>query len=179
MFYSNSIYINQLINYNLYGLSWNFKNLIIKRFELTTFNYTFSKNIFFLQYLKYSYRNLVKTINILFSQINNVNSNLLELKKTNILHKYLIKSYQGYCHFIGKPVRGQRTWSNSWNAFKSNNILRSIINKIKHSNLNKNKNIPLKKDYKKIKKKYSEHFKKNNFFKKSLVKNKRTSTSWF
>ena len=35
------------------------------------------------------------------------------LKKLHIIRKYLIKSYSGYCHALGKPVRGQRTWSNS------------------------------------------------------------------
>lgn len=48
-------------------------------------------------------------MNIIFSQINNVNSTVYEQKKLNILRKYLTRTYQGYCHSIGKPVRGQRT----------------------------------------------------------------------
>jgi ribosomal protein S13 len=90
-----------------------FKNLFIKRFELTTFSKTMFKHVFLLNYLNYSFRKSIKSINIIFSQVNNVNSFIGELKKLNIIRKYLIKSYQGYCHLVGKPVRGQRTWSNS------------------------------------------------------------------
>lgn len=64
-------------------------------------------------YSLYSKKFFIKCLNIILSQISNVNSNLSDLKRLNILKKYLIKSYQGYCHAIGKPVRGQRTWSNS------------------------------------------------------------------
>lgn len=71
-------------------------------------------NLFYLiNYSTRFHKKLTKTLNIIFSQINNVNTNLFELKKLNIIKKYLIRSYQGYCHAIGKPVRGQRTWSNA------------------------------------------------------------------
>ena len=52
-------------------------------------------------------------LNIIFSQINSVNNNILALKKLKIARMYLVKSYKGRCHAIGKPVNGQRTWSNA------------------------------------------------------------------
>jgi ribosomal protein S13 len=143
-----------MVTNKLHGLGSKFESLLLKRFELTTFYFSFSKNTHILTYFNNSYKSLVKTLNILFSQINNVNSTTLELRRLNILRKYLIKSYQGYCHSVGKPVRGQRTWSNGWNSFKCNNTLRSFINKVKHLQ-SSNKNDQTKVDYRKIKKKYT------------------------
>jgi len=51
-------------------------------------------------------------------------SNLLGL---HILRKYLIKSHAGRCHALGKPVRGQRTWSNASNAKLTNGFLRKCL----------------------------------------------------
>jgi hypothetical protein len=101
----------------------------------------------------YSSKTVIKSINILFSQINNVNSTISNLQKLYVLRKYLIKSYQGYCHFLGKPVRGQRTWSNAWNSFKCNNLLRSFITKVRNINTTHFNN-PTK-NFKKIQKKYT------------------------
>merc|ERR1712100_465936 len=114
----------------------------------------FSSKIHYLNtYMSLFFKNLTKTLNIIFSQINNVNANVGDLQKINILRKYLIKSYQGYCHSIGKPVRGQRTWSNAWNSFKCNNILRSFINKVKKIKSFQDKNTLNKVNFQKIKKK--------------------------
>jgi ribosomal protein S13 len=52
---------------------------------------------------------VIKPLNVIFSQVNSVNNSVEELKKFNILRLYLIKSYRGKCHALGKPVRGQRT----------------------------------------------------------------------
>jgi len=131
-----------------------FKLLLTKRLELTTFSMFTYKILFINNYVTLFYKNLIKTINIIFSQINSVNSITYNLKKLNILRKYLNRTYQGYCHVLGKPVRGQRTWSNSWNSFKCNNILRNFLNKIKTlKSLSKN-NLPTKYDYIRVKKKY-------------------------
>lgn len=35
-------------------------------------------------------------------------------------------SYRGWRHYKGLPVRGQRTWSNAWSVYRSNNILRNF-----------------------------------------------------
>jgi len=107
-----------------------------------------------LTYSSISNKKLVKTLNIIFSQINNVNSTIIELHKLHIVRKYLIKSYQGYCHALGKPVRGQRTWSNAWNSFKCNNVLRNFISKVKHLKSFLDKNTKTKIDYRSVKKRY-------------------------
>ena len=74
---------------------------------------------------------VIEPLNIIFSQVNSVNNSIEDIKKLNILRLYLIKSYRGRCHALGKPVRGQRTWSNAWNSYKVNKTLRSFINETK------------------------------------------------
>lgn len=52
---------------------------------------------------------------------------------------------------LGKPVRGQRTWSNAWTAYNSNRLLRSFVTQ---AYLILNKDIKVEKiDYKRLKKK--------------------------
>lgn len=97
----------------LYGVNLKFKKLLTMRFELTTFSIFTSKIQYLDTYISLFYKKIIKSINIILSQVNNVNLVLHELKNINILRMYLVKSYRGYCHSIGKPVRGQRTWSNS------------------------------------------------------------------
>jgi ribosomal protein S13 len=97
----------------LYGVGLKFKNLLTMRFEITTFSIFLSKIQYLDTYISLFFKNMIKSVNIIFSQVNNVNLLVKELKNINILRMYLIKSYRGYCHSIGKPVRGQRTWSNS------------------------------------------------------------------
>jgi ribosomal protein S13 len=70
-------------------------------------------------------------INIIFSQINSVNNQIPDLKKLNILRLFLTKSYRGRCHALGKPVKGQRTWSNAWNSFNLNRTARSFVSETK------------------------------------------------
>ena len=66
---------------------------------------------------------------------------------------------------LGKPVRGQRTWSNSWNSYNLNKPLRNFISETKRnlSKVNKTEKI----NYKVVKKKY---ITKNKFRKKELSK---------
>jgi ribosomal protein S13 len=52
---------------------------------------------------------VIEPLNIIFSQVNSVNNSIEDIKKLNILRLYLVKSYRGRCHALGKPVRGQRT----------------------------------------------------------------------
>jgi hypothetical protein len=155
LFYTDKLYLNHFINDKLYGLSYKFRKLLIKRLELSTFLIYYS-NLFFLnEYFFYAKISLKKTINIILSQVSNVNLSVYEVKKLNVIRKYLIKSYQGYCHALGKPVQGQRTWSNSWNTFKCNTLLRSFISKTKQINLLKNPLSHQKINYKSVKKVYS------------------------
>jgi len=55
--------------------------------------------------------------------------NMTHLRNLNILKKYLIKSYSGKCHALGKPTRGQRTWSNAKTSKNNNFFLRKCIAK--------------------------------------------------
>lgn len=56
----------------------------------------------------------------------------------SILRLYLLKTTRGKGHILGKPVHGQRTWSNAWSAYKTNTLLRTFINKL-YEQLDKNK----------------------------------------
>ena len=42
----------------------------------------------------------------------------------NIFFLDIISSYRGWRHSKGLPVRGQRTWSNAWNSYRTNLTLR-------------------------------------------------------
>lgn len=47
----------------------------------------------------------------------------------NIYFLDLICCYRGFRHFLGLPVRGQRTWTNSKTAFRNNILLRGYKHK--------------------------------------------------
>lgn len=101
---------------------------------------------------------ITHSLNLTFSQVSSVNNSVDELKKFNILRLYLIKCYRGKCHALGKPVRGQRTWSNSWNSYKVNKILRSFINETKKKIMKNKKEEKI--NYKLLSKKYVSKAKK-------------------
>lgn len=109
LFYTSNLPFKDIFKHHLYGFNYKFRHLIIKRLELTTFFLHYSNLYYFLNYSSNFFRYTQKTMNIILSQVNNVNLTTKELEKLNIIKKYLTKSYQGYCHSIGKPVRGQRT----------------------------------------------------------------------
>jgi ribosomal protein S13 len=114
------------------GLGLFTKIKILKRFELNLL-YTNHFNTF----LEYD-KDTRKLINILLSQITSVNNQISEIQKYNLIRLYLTKTYRGRAQALGKPSRGQRTWSNAWTAYYYNKTLRSFINTIQ-KNLNKNK----------------------------------------
>jgi len=121
--------INNFIKIN-YGLNKLFFLNLKKRFEKVYFNQinnldNFEKEIF------YSY---------IYSVIPN-NSDIFKKKFFNILILDSLTTYKGWRHFKGLPVRGQRTWTNAWSVYKSNNILRQF--KLKNSKFFYN-NAPLK-----------------------------------
>ena len=109
---------------------------------------------------------IVNPLNIIFSQINSVNNQITELKRLNILKLYLIRSYKGKCHALGKPVRGQRTWSNAWNSYNYNRVVRSFVGETKKI-LKKDQKIE-KINYKLTQKKYAA--KKSSKKKESIKK---------
>jgi ribosomal protein S13 len=150
-FASNLFYFDKTLNdiiFLLEGFGRHFAAKLIERFELTFFlkdksthlvDYTTACPLKGIaaqctDYARPYPRIVVAPLNIIFSQIHSVNHRYPELYRLNILRLYLIKSYRGRCHALGKPVRGQRTWSNAWNAFNVNRTLRTYIN-IMHQQL--------------------------------------------
>jgi ribosomal protein S13 len=53
-------------------------------------------------------------------------TNIFKRKSFNIFMADVITLYRGWRHFKGLPVRGQRTWSNAWSAYKANWTLRNF-----------------------------------------------------
>jgi ribosomal protein S13 len=93
------------------GLGREFKNTITKRLELKN---SVAVNLTPVTGFKTKYRvEIVNFLNHYYSQVNSVNSVIWDVQRLNIIRLYLIKSYRGKCHAIGKPVNGQRTWSNA------------------------------------------------------------------
>jgi len=85
---------------------------------------------------------LPESLNLLFSKITNINNSVSDLTKYSLLRLYLTKTTRGRSHALGKPSRGQRTWSNAWSAYHTNNITRSFINayqKMKQKNFKEEK----------------------------------------
>ena len=127
MFYTNKTF--EGVFNNTPGLKVLSQKRILSRLEvphsITTLSSTVDENI-----TKHK-NSIVSPLNILFSQINSVNNRVAELKRVNVLRLFLIKSYRGKCHALGKPVRGQRTWSNGWNSYNNNRLVRSFIGETK------------------------------------------------
>ena len=127
MFYTNKTF--EGVFSNTPGLKVLSQKRILSRLEvphsITTLSSTVDENI-----AKHK-SSIVSPLNILFSQINSVNNRVAELKRVNVLRLFLIKSYRGKCHALGKPVRGQRTWSNGWNSYNNNRLVRSFIGETK------------------------------------------------
>jgi hypothetical protein len=72
-------------------------------------------------------RRILFPLNIILSQAHPVNYRLDDMHRLFILRQYLMRTYRGRCHALGKPVRGQRTWSNAWGSFFHNIFLRKFI----------------------------------------------------
>jgi hypothetical protein len=142
--------------------------LLIKRFELTYYRRNYWK--FKLKtYEHKTKKSIIWPLNLIFSQINSVNNisqNVLSLK---LLKLYLIKSYAGRSHFLGKPVHGQRTWSNAWSAYHNNRLVRILVSDALQKSTENER--PEKINYKLIKKR--RHVSKKN--KKKTIK----KLKWF
>lgn len=118
------------------GFAWSTKNLLIDRFELHQLkkNPNLPLDAFGIY--------IPLTLNILFSQITSVNAMVSELTRYNFIRLYLIKTTRGRSHALGKPSRGQRTWSNAWTSYKLNSETRAFISahqKIKNENFREEK----------------------------------------
>lgn len=49
---------------------------------------------------------------------------------TNVALLDMMFCYRGWRHFKGLPLRGQRTWTNAWTAFKKSNVLKKLKLKV-------------------------------------------------
>jgi ribosomal protein S13 len=50
-----------------------------------------------------------KIFNMYLSKTISINNAISELQRYNLIRLYLIKTFRGRCHALGKPSRGQRT----------------------------------------------------------------------
>lgn len=172
-FGGNILTFNQsLVNLTLdiYGFSRFFFNSMIRRFELTFIKH--KPTVMYDDYKELTHKSIIKPLNVVLSQISSVNHHLADLKRLNIIRLFLIKSHRGRSHALGKPVRGQRTWSNSWNSYNVNKTLRLFISETNAQIRMQTK--PEKINYKTVKKKYAP--KKSNNKKEKKPKK---STFWF
>jgi len=117
-FYNNKIIeidsdIKNFIKKN-FGLGWKLLPIINQRIEECMF-------IMIKEFNKNQWENF---LDIIYSVVP-YNTNLRSKFKLSILLLDLNTSYRGWRHSKGLPVRGQRTWSNAWSVYKSNNILRN------------------------------------------------------
>ena len=104
------------------GFNWPMKNLLIARFEL--YQLVRSPQI----PLNDFGTCFTSSLNMLFSQLTSINNSVSQLTRFNFLRLYLIKTTRGRAHALGKPSRGQRTWSNAWTAYNHNRVTRAFIN---------------------------------------------------
>lgn len=77
--------------------------------------------------LKNKYLLFYKLINLYMIQLFPIYYNFSSLRNLYIIRKWVIGSYEGLCHKKGKPVHGQRTWSNASTAKNNNTYLRSYL----------------------------------------------------
>jgi len=111
------------------GLNFKSKQKFIQRFEL---NFYHINNQKLFSELPLNQR---KIINMYLSQLTSINNNIFELIKYNMIRLYLIKTFRGRCYALGKPSRGQRTWSNASTSDKCNRVVRYFIRQIKKNNV--------------------------------------------
>ena len=119
---------NVTINNFIFDLEgWNFynKKKFLKRFEFLNKKFYLEKN-----FLDFSLGDR-KIINMYLSQFVSINSSISSLVRYNIIRLFLIKSFRGKSQALGKPSRGQRTWSNASTSKKTNNVLKLFINTMK------------------------------------------------
>lgn len=150
------------------GLGNHAKQILSNRFEMSFFSKYHPQELLS-NYEQLRHARINRPINIMFSQWNSVNNTLSELQRLTIIRLYLVKTYRGRCHALGKPVRGQRSWSNAWASYNTNTTLRLFISETRRI-LNQKKRAE-KINYKVVKKKYTSKKKKKTLATKTK--------SWF
>jgi len=102
-----SLTFNDLIT-EVESVGFRFRQLLVKRFEFTFFNKT-QKFTAINAVQQTSVKSLIVPLNLILSQITSVNTTPSAVSRLRIIKLYLVKTYRGRCHAIGKPVSGQRT----------------------------------------------------------------------
>lgn len=105
--------LNSFLSKSFFGVSNNFVNVTSARLEI---NPKYSFNVYGID--KWL------ALNYLLNDLVPMNKSIKDKLILNINFLFLIRSYRGWRHAFGLPVRGQRTWSNAWTSQKSKNILR-------------------------------------------------------
>lgn len=148
------------------GLSDKSKEKLIKRFELNFLLYDNEKTF---THISLDRR---KIINMYLSQLTSINNNIFELIKYNLIRLYLIKTFRGRCHALGKPSRGQRTWSNSSTSYRNNRVIRIFIRQVKKNNV-------IEKKVESLNTKLTKKKLKKNLPKIKMVITKKKKNLWF
>lgn len=142
MYWSKGLFFNgRVFSFNhsldsfcteVYGISHPTMRQILYRFELN--------NVLKRRYLHLteSSKSMLSTLNIIFSQLSSINHLIKDIKKLSIVKLYLLKTTRGKAQALGKPSRGQRTWSNAWTSYFVNNTLRAFIGQMQRE-MNKQK----------------------------------------
>lgn len=150
------------------GINAASKLCFIKRFEMQFFFFLKNKNKTFMEY-PLEQR---KIINMYLAQLTSINNNIFELLRYSLIRLYLIKSYRGKCFALGKPARGQRTWSNAQTAAKNNSVIRTFINDVKIFN-------KIEKKVESLNTKFLKNKTKTNKPKIKMVFTKKKKNLWF
>ena len=66
-----------------------------------------------------------------FARASSVNNDVSDLLRYNFIRLYLIKTFRGKAQALGKPSRGQRTWSNARTARKMGTPLKSFVGEMR------------------------------------------------
>lgn len=142
------------------------RQMLVERFEMSEFVLDPNFN------LSTEDTGLLNSFNVFLSQFSSVNGRLKELRRLVFIRLYLIKTFRGRAHALGKPSRGQRTWSNAWTAYNKNKTTRAFINDFQRT-LDKEA-IQVKINYKLIQKRVKKSTKSFKLVKKSISLN-----TWF
>ena len=113
------------------------------------------------------------SVNSLLSKLTSLNNPVTTLVRLNLIRLFLIRSFRGKSHALGKPSRGQRTWSNAWNAYLVNTVTRRFIGQIRRIRAEQTR--PEKINYKLLKKQLAKPKKKKGVVKDEKVK----PNAWF
>jgi len=153
------------------GMKFSFR--LKQRFELT--NVICNKQSHVLNFQAETHRVIAPALNVIYSQVHTVNNTRADLHKLNIIRLYLIKTFRGRAHALGKPVRGQRTWSNAWTTYRDNTVLRNFISETRK--FIRENTREEKKNYKVVARKYARVKKLNPLTESKKVR--KTKSAWF